>query len=93
MEDYKPTREEQETILIFNREDDCWIASTNIASHMSKFEKAGWNLTEDLGYEKAYRAPKKAISIRKPEQRKREYTQEEKERLRLRMKKIREESK
>lgn len=58
------TREERETVLIFNEAQGVWLASTGIPAHQRRFERCGWKLVEDLGYEKGYEAPKNALTFR-----------------------------
>ena len=61
---YALHNDEKETHLLFNYADGYWDISTSIPSHMAKFEKLGYELTHDNGYEKTFKAPKKAIIFR-----------------------------
>ena len=76
---------EQETILIFNAEKRIWEAGTNIQSHQRMFEKQGWRLVgETPDGEKAYEAPKNAITFRDLSK-KREVSEEQRAALAERM--------
>ena len=93
METYKLRTDEQETILIFNRADNVWEASTSISAHMAKLERAGWEIVGDSGYEKAYRAPKNAVTFRNPNKGKRSYTEEQKAAMAERLRETRSKTK
>ena len=56
--------EEYETIILFNKQDRKWEAGTNIPEHQAMFEKRGWRFVRSAGGEKAYEAPKNAITFR-----------------------------
>lgn len=56
--------DEQETILLYNRADGYWDVATSIPEHMNKFQKLGWKMTNDNGYEKSFEVPKKGIVFR-----------------------------
>lgn len=64
MSETKLTREERETVLIYNEAEGKWLACTGIAAHQRRFERCGWKLVEDLGYEKGYEAPRNALTFR-----------------------------
>ena len=87
MEKYHFSKDEQETILIYNRADDCWVCSTNVPMHIAKLERQGWELTQDLGYERGYKAPKNAIKFKNLNVKKRQLTDEQKASLLSRLKK------
>lgn len=77
--EYSFHKDELETILIYNRADDCWVVSTNIPHHWNRFEKQGWTKTNDNGYERSYKAPKNAVTFRNLNRIKRELTEEQKQ--------------
>ena len=88
MQNYNLHADERETILLFNMADGYWDVSTSIPAHMNKFKKLGWEQTNDNGYELSFKVPKNAIQFRNPK--KRELTEEQKQVLRERMRKMRE---
>ena len=87
---YSLHNDERETILLYNMADGYWDVSTSVPTHMKKFRKLGWELTNDNGYELSFRVPKNAISfkdLQKMLQRK-PMSEEEKEKRREQMLRI-----
>ena len=72
----KLTKEERETVIVFNEADNKFIIETSIAVHMRKFDRLGYECTKKQYYSdgtvmsKEYKVPKFAITFRKPEKRK-----------------------
>ncbi len=89
----KLTRAERETIIIYNELDDAYIIDSSVQKHIRRFDKLGYECTDTQLYDdgtmcsKSYRVPVRAISFRSPE--KRELTDEQREKLRERMAKMR----
>lgn len=77
----KLTRDERETILIYNEAAGYWEIFTAVAKHIRKFDKLKYECTRTEYYEngevygKYYKVPKNAIAFR-DYQRKREYSEE-----------------
>lgn len=88
------TKEERETILTYNEADGYWEIYTGVQSHIRKFDKLNYEVTNVDYYEdgtvagKFYKVPKKAISFRDPSK-KRNISEEQKAMLAERMKNIR----
>lgn len=88
------TKEERETILTYNEADSYWEIYTGVQSHIRKFDKLNYEVTNVDYYEdgtvagKFYKVPKKAISFRDPSK-KRNISEEQKAMLAERMKNIR----
>lgn len=62
------SKDEMETILRFDYLDQKWYVWTNVQTHITKFTKQGWNMT-DAEYEgdrvvaARFEAPKRFITI------------------------------
>ena len=86
-------KEERETILTYNEADGYWEIYTGVQSHIRKFDKLNYEVTNVDYYEdgtvagKFYKVPKKAISFRDPSK-KRNLTDEQKAMLAERMRNI-----
>ena len=91
----KLSKDERETILLFNEADDYWEIFTAVAKHMRKFDKLKYECTHTEYYEngeiygKYYKIPKSAVAFR-DYMRKREYSEEFKQAARDRLKAARE---
>lgn len=89
----KLTRAERETIIIYNELDDAYIIDSSVQKHIRRFDKLGYECTDTQLYDdgtmcsKQYKVPVCAISFRSPV--KRELTDEQREKLRERMAKMR----
>ena len=86
-------KEERETILTYNEADGFWTIYSGVQSHIRKFDKLNYEVTNVDYYEdgtvagKFYKVPKKAISFRDPSK-KRNLTDEQKAMLAERMRNI-----
>ena len=86
-------KEERETILTYNEADGFWTIYSGVQSHIRKFDKLNYEVTNVDYYEdgtvagKFYKVPKKAISFRDPSK-KRNLTEEQKVILAERMRNI-----
>lgn len=80
----KLTREERETIILYNEVDDEFIIDSSVQKHIRKFDKLGYECTDTRNYDdgtveaKSYRVPVWAISFRSPV--KRTVTEEQRQR-------------
>jgi len=89
------TKEERETILTYNEADGYWEIYTGVQSHIRKFDKLNYEVTNVDYYEdgtvagKFYKVPKKAISFRDPSK-KRNLTDEQRLAMAERIKNARE---
>lgn len=85
------SKEEKETMLWIDEIKGYWIAETSIQKDITKFRKQGWEeifvwTDDNKCYRARFKAPRFAVSIRKPQ--KREISDERKEAARERMKKM-----
>lgn len=84
---------ERETLLLFNEADNAWTIDSAVMKHIHKFDKLGYECIDEQRYtdgslrSKQYKVPVCAISFRSPI--KRELTDEQREKLRERMAKMR----
>lgn len=83
------TKDERETILSYNEADGYWTIYTGVQSHIRKFDKLNYLIT-DIDYYpdgevagKFYQVPKNAISFKDPTK-KRNISEEQKQALRER---------
>lgn len=66
------TKDERETILVYNEADGFWTIYSGIQSHIRKFDKLNYPITNIDYYPdgevagKFYQVPKKTISFRNP---------------------------
>lgn len=87
------TKDERETILTYNEADGYWEIYTGVQSHIRKFDKLNYDVTNVDYYEdgtvagKFYKVPKNAISFRDPSK-KRNISEEQKAMLAERMRNI-----
>ena len=87
------TKDERETILTYNEADGYWEIYTAVQSHIRKFDKRNYEVTEVDYYPdgeiagKFYKVPKNAISFRDPSK-KRNISEEQKAMLAERMRNI-----
>ena len=84
------TKDERETILSYNEADGYWTIYSAVQSHIRKFDKLNYPIT-DIDYYpdgevagKFYQVPKNAISFKSPK--KREYSEEQKQEMIQRLK-------
>lgn len=76
------TKDERETILVYNEADGFWTIYSAVQSHIRKFDKLNYEVTHVDSYEddtvaaKFYKVPKNAISFRDTSK-KRNYTDEQ----------------
>ena len=84
------TKEERETACVYNEADGYWTIYSAVQSHIRKFDKLNYPIT-DIDYYpdgevagKFYQAPKNAISFKSPK--KREYSEEQKQEMIQRLK-------
>ena len=76
----KFTKDERETILVYNEADGFWTIYSAVQSHIRKFDKLNYEVTHVDSYEddtvaaKFYKVPKNAISFRDTSK-KRNYTE------------------
>ena len=76
------TKDERETILVYNEADGFWTIYSAVQSHIRKFDKLNYEVTQVDSYEddtvaaKFYKVPKNAISFRDTSK-KRNYTDEQ----------------
>lgn len=74
------TKDERETILVYNEADGFWTIYSAVQSHIRKFDKLNYEVTHVDSYEddtvaaKFYKVPKNAISFRDTSK-KRNYTE------------------
>lgn len=102
-EDYEKARksmtklapEEREVVLVMDDRDRKWKASCSSPTYMKKFEKQGWKCTDTTYYPngevmtKFYEAPSaSSISIGKAERPKRKLTEDQRQKLSERMKRV-----
>ena len=86
-------KEERETILTYNESDGYWEIYTAVQSHIRKFDKLNYEVTNIDYYEdgtvagKFYKVPKNAISFRDPSK-KRNLTDEQRTAMAERMRNI-----
>lgn len=87
------TKEERETILTYNEADGFWTIYSGVQSHIRKFDKRNYEVTEVDYYPdgeiagKFYKVPKNAISFKDPNK-KRNISEEQKAMLAERMRNI-----
>jgi hypothetical protein len=87
------TKEERETILTYNEADGFWTIYSGVQSHIRKFDKRNYEVTEVDYYPdgeiagKFYKVPKNAISFKYPNK-KRNISEEQKAMLAERMRNI-----
>jgi len=92
----KLTKDERETILLYSESDNCWVADSSVAKNIRKFEKQGWECTGKQYYPDGtlmaaqFKAPYHAINIRPFEKIKREMSDEQRQVMSERMKKMQE---
>ena len=84
------TKEERETACVYNEADGYWTIYSAVQSHIRKFDKLNYPIT-DIDYYpdgevagKFYQVPKNAISFKSPK--KREYSEEQKQKMIQRLK-------
>lgn len=84
------TKEERETACVYNEADGYWTIYSAVQSHIRKFDKLNYPIT-DIDYYpdgevagKFYQVPKNAISFKSPK--KREYSEEQKKEMIQRLK-------
>ena len=84
------TKEERETACAYNEADGYWTIYSAVQSHIRKFDKLNYPIT-DIDYYpdgevagKFYQVPKNAISFKSPK--KREYSEEQKQEMIQRLK-------
>ena len=84
------TKEERETACVYNEADGYWTIYSAVQSHIRKFDKLNYPIT-DIDYYpdgevagKFYQVPKNAISFKSPK--KREYSEERKQEMIQRLK-------
>ena len=88
------TKEEREVNLIYSELDNKWYADVTVWKYMNKFKKQGWKITNTQYYPNGdimamqFEAPAHAISIRTYEKVKREMSDEQRQTMSERMKKI-----
>ena len=89
------TKEERETILTYNEADGFWTIYSGVQSHIRKFDKLNYEVTNVDYYEdgtvagKFYKVPKNAIGFKSPN-RKRNLTDEQRTAMAERLKAARE---
>lgn len=89
----KLTREERETLILYNEVDDEFIIDSSVQKHIRKFDKLGYECTDTQLYDdgtvcsKSYKVPVRSISFRSPEKRK--VTEEQRQAARERFAKMR----
>lgn len=89
----KLTREERETLILYNEVDDEFIIDSSVQKHIRKFDKLGYECTDTRNYDdgtvcsKSYKVPVRSISFRSPEKRK--VTEEQRQAARERFAKMR----
>lgn len=82
------TKEERETACIYNEADGYWMIYTGVQSHIRKFDKLNYPITNIDYYPdgevagKFYQVPKNAISFKSPK--KKNISEEQKQALRER---------
>lgn len=87
------TKDERETILVYNEADGFWTIYSAVQSHIRKFDKLGYEVTDVDSYQdgnvaaKYYKVPKRAISFRSPIKVAKVMTEEQKREFAERMKK------
>lgn len=84
------TKDERETACVYNEADGYWTIYSAVQSHIRKFDKLNYPIT-DIDYYpdgevagKFYQVPKNAISFKSPK--KREYSEEQKQEMIQRLK-------
>lgn len=90
------TAEERETLLRFDYLDQCWYVETSVPTHITKFKKQGWEIVaQTLSKDGNVQAVEfkcnnpSSISIGRAEKRKRELTEEQRQKLAERLQKAR----
>lgn len=89
----KLTREERETLILYNEVDDEFIIDSSVQKHIRRFDKLGYECTDTQLYDdgtvcsKSYKVPVRSISFRSPEKRK--VTEEQRQAARERFAKMR----
>ena len=90
------TNEEKETILRYDYIDKCWYVDTSVPAHITKFTKQGWEIvSQTVNEDNVVQAVEfkcnnlSSITIGKADKKKRELTEEQRQKLAERMKKIR----
>ena len=84
------TKEERETACVYNEADGYWTIYSAVQSHIRKFDKLNYPVTNIDYYSdgevagKFYQVPKNAISFKSPK--KREYSEEQKQEMIQRLK-------
>lgn len=70
LSNFRLTKEERETIIVYSDADNCWYADTTVQKHIRKFEKQGWECTKKQFYPDGtlmsaeFKGTPKSISIR-----------------------------
>ena len=90
------TAEERETLLRFDYLDQCWYVETSVPTHITKFKKQGWEIvSQTLSKDGSIQAVEfkcdnpSSISIGNAERKKKELTEEQRQKLTERLQKAR----
>ena len=93
---YSISQEERETLLRYDYLDECWYVETSIPTHITKFKKQGWEMVSQtvnhLGSVQVVEFKcnnPSSITIGKAEKKKRELTEEQRQKLTERLQKAR----
>lgn len=89
-------KEERETVLRFDYLEQCWYVDTSIPKHINKFKKQGWEITSQTINENGNIQAVEfkcnnlsSITIGKAEKKKRELTEEQRQKTVERLQKAR----
>ena len=88
------TKEEREVNLTYSEVDNKWYADVTVWKYMNKFKKQGWKVVSTQYYPNGdiiamqFEAPAHAITIRPYEKIKREVSEEQRQSMAERMKKL-----
>lgn len=88
------TLEERECILLYSEIDDKWIVDVSVRKLRTKFIKQGWKQTSETTLDdgtwvsSTFEAPYNSITIKNPEKRSRNLTDEQRKQLSERAKKM-----
>lgn len=81
----KLSREEQETIIRYEPTSQIWFAYSSVPKHIRKFKLSHWELIREDECGAEFRATGNAITIRDINKPKKEYTDEQKQQIAVRL--------
>lgn len=93
---YTISQEERETLLRYDYLDKCWYVETSVPTHITKFKKQGWEIVSQTVNENGnvqvveFKCDNpSSITIGQAEKKKRELTEEQRQKLTERLQKAR----